>query len=204
MSGYINDALHKLKHLHPKLLQDAPHSWTQPAYDAKVHYTDNIDNTPAFPPKTVRLVQQIVGALLYYAIAVNITMLAALGSIAATQSQDTNNTYDKTLWLFNYATTHRDATICYSTSIMILHVHSDASYFSKSKARSLSGRHYFLRSRFPDPSKSPPSPPPPNRPLFTLSKIMRNVIASASKAKIGVTYINGQEYMPICTTLANS
>ena len=31
---------------------------------------------------------------------------------------------------------------------------------------------------------------------------MHNVMGSAAKAKIGATYLNGQESVPICTTLA--
>ena len=31
---------------------------------------------------------------------------------------------------------------------------------------------------------------------------MRNVMGSAAEAEIGATYINGQEYVPILTTLA--
>ena len=129
-------------------------------------------------------------------------MLVALSSIASTQSQVTNNTYDETLWLLNYAATHPDATIRYSSSDMILHVHSDASYLSDPKACSRVGGHYFLISRSSNPSKPPPSPPPPNGPLFTFSKIMHNVMGSASEAKIGATYLNGQESVPICTTIA--
>ena len=77
-----------------------------------------------------------------------------------------------------------DATIRYSASDMIVHVHSDTLYLSEPKARSRTGGHYFLSSRYPDPSKPPPSPPPPNGPLFTFSKIMHNVMGSAAGAKI--------------------
>ena len=71
-------------------------------------------------------------------------MLVALGSITATQSQGTKKTFDKTLWLLNYAATHPDATICYSASDMILHVHSDALYLSDPKSSSHACRHYFI------------------------------------------------------------
>ena len=202
MTGYINKALHKFQHPHLKLRKDSPHAWTQPAYGAKVQYVDNINDSPALPPKTVRIVQQIFSTLLYYSIVVNVTMLVSLRSIAATQSQDTDKTYDKILWLINYAATHPDAIICYPASNMILHVHIDASYLSEPKACSCAGGHYFISSRSPDPSKTPPSPPPPNGPLFTLSKIMRNVKGSVAEAKIGATYLNGQEYVPIRTTLS--
>ena len=84
---------------------------------------------------------------------------------------------------------------------MILHVHSDASYLSEPKSCSRAGGHYFLSSRYPDPSKPPPYPLPPNGPLYTVSKIMRNVMGSATKSEIGATYLNGQESVPIHTTL---
>ena len=64
-----------------------PQAWKQHAYGPKVQYADNLNNCPTFPPKTVRLVQQIVGNLLYYVIAIYVTLLVALGSIATTQSQ---------------------------------------------------------------------------------------------------------------------
>ena len=179
-----------------------PHALTQPVYGPKVQYADNLDNSHALPPKTVCLVQQIVGTLLYYSIAVDITMLIALGSIAATQSQGTKKTYNETLWLLNYAGTHPDATICYSASDMILHIYSDASYLSDPKYCSRTGGHYFLILRSRDLSKPPPSPMPPNGLLYTMSKIMRNVMGFATEDKIRATYPNSQESMPICTTLA--
>ena len=84
----------------------------------------------------------MVGTLLYYAITVDVTILVALGCIPETQAQGTDKTYDETLWLINYAATHPDATICYSASNMILHVHSDASYLSEPKSRISAGGHY--------------------------------------------------------------
>ena len=86
MPRLIKEALHKFQHPKPKLRQHAPHAWTQPVYGATVQYADNIDNSPSLLPNIVRVVQQIAGTLLYYVITVNINMLFALGSIAATQS----------------------------------------------------------------------------------------------------------------------
>ena len=86
MPGYIDKALNKFQYSHPKRQQDAPHAWTQPIYGVKFQYADNIDDSPALLPKTVRLVQKIVGTLLYYAIAIKITAIVALSSIASTQS----------------------------------------------------------------------------------------------------------------------
>ena len=75
--------------------------------------------------------QQIVGTLLYYSIAVDPTMITALVSIAAQQSKGTEKTYADTLWLLNYAATHPNSKIRYTARNMILHIHSDSSYLSK-------------------------------------------------------------------------
>ena len=202
MPGYIYEALQKFQHPYPKHRQYDPHAWAQPVYGAKVQHADNIDDSPVLPPKTGRLVHQIDGNLLYYTIAVDVTMLVDLSSIALTQYKGTNKTYDETLWFLNYVATHLDATISYSTSYIILHVHSDASYLSKPKSGSRTGSHYFLSSRSTDSSKPLTSPPHPNGLLYTVSKIMRNVMGSAAEAEIGATYLNGQESVPIRTTLA--
>ena len=65
MPNYLKEALHKFQHPKPPLPQNAPHAWNAPTYGAKVQYSDNADPSPQFPPKSIHLVQQIVGALLY-------------------------------------------------------------------------------------------------------------------------------------------
>jgi hypothetical protein len=202
MPGYIDEALHRFQHPAPSRPHHSPSKWTEPIYGAKVQYADNPDVSPPLDAKAVTFVQRVVGTLLYYAFAIDPTMLVALGSIAATQSQATSKTYDATVWLLNYAASHPDAVIRYVKSDMILHIHSDASYLSEGKARSRAGGHYFLSRLSASPNEPPNSPPPLNGPLFTISRIMRNVMGSAAEAEIGATYINGTEAVPIRTTLA--
>ena len=57
MPGYIDESLHKFQHPHPKRRQYSLHAWTHPAYGAKVQYADNLNNSPAILPNTVRLVK---------------------------------------------------------------------------------------------------------------------------------------------------
>ena len=114
----------------PKLPQHAPHSWGKPTYGAHVQYAQDYDSSPLLLAKTINIVQQIVGTLLYYSISVDPTMLTALGSIAEQQSKGTEKTYADNLWLINYAATHQTAKIRYTPSEMILYIHSDASYLS--------------------------------------------------------------------------
>ena len=132
MPKYLQTALLKFQYPVPKRLQHAPHSWEKPTYGAQVQYAQDDTYYTLLPAKTINLVQQIVGTLLYYSIAVDPTMLTALGSIAAKKSKGTEKTYADTLWQLNYSTTHPNAKIRYTTSDMILYIHSDASYLSES------------------------------------------------------------------------
>ena len=139
--------------------------------------------------------------LLYYFIAVDPTMFTTLGSIAAQQSKVTEKTYADTLWLLNYAATHPNAKIHYTNSDMILYIHSDASHLSEPRSRSRAGGHYFLGEKRPDMTTPPTNRPRPNGPIHSISQIMSNVMGSASEDKIGITYIKGQEAVPIRTLL---
>jgi hypothetical protein len=79
---------------------------------------------------------RIIGSILYYAQAVDITVLMALSYIAIKQSKGTINTMQKAKQLLDYLATYPDATICFRASNMIMNIHSDASYSSKSDAQS--------------------------------------------------------------------
>ena len=131
MPEYLQIALLKFQHPAPKRPQHAPHAWSKPTYGAQVQYTQDNDSSTLLTEKTINLVKQIVGTLLYYSIAVDPTMITALSSINAQQSKRTEKTYVDTLWLLNYTATDPNAKIRYTASDMILYIHSDASYLSE-------------------------------------------------------------------------
>jgi hypothetical protein len=201
MPGYIRAALHKFQHKWNQRRQDAPHSWNQPTYDAKVQYADNPDDSPPLVAKSVWLVQKVAGTFLYYAMAADCTMLAALGSITSTQANATEKTFAKVLWLLNYAASNPYAEIMYTASDMVLHIHSNGSYLSEPKAGSCAGGHFFLSNLSLSPNEQPTNTPTPNGPIYSLSRIIRNVMGSADEAEIASSYMNGQEAIPIWTTL---
>ena len=84
---------------------------------------------------------------------------------------------------------------------MILYIHSDASYLSEPRARSRSGRYYFLGDERPYMTMPPTNCPSLNGPIHSISRIISNVMGSAAEADIGAAYINGQEAIRICTLL---
>ena len=169
MSKYLQTALLKFRNPVPKLPQHAPHSWAKPTYGAQVQYSQDDDSSPLLPAKTINLVQQILGTLLYYSVVVDPTILTALGSIAAQQAKGTEKTYADTLLIINYAATHLNDKIQYTASNMILYIHSDASYLSEPRAcRRVSG-HYFLGDECLDMTTPPTNRPRLNSPIHSTS-----------------------------------
>jgi hypothetical protein len=72
----------------------------------------------------IKEIQHVIGSILYYPQAVDITVLMALSSIAIKQSKGTANAMVKAKQLFDYLATYPDATIHFQASDLILNVHS--------------------------------------------------------------------------------
>jgi hypothetical protein len=121
------------------------------------------------------LLQEIIGTFLFYACAINVTMLKALGTLSTQQLQLTEATMSAIVKFLNYAATHADAELEYIASDMALWIDLDASYLCESKARSTCAGKFFLSNMPRDPSK-PPQPqdpePTPNAPAHVLSSII--------------------------------
>ena len=126
--------------------------------------------------KSTLYVQQVCETFLYYAIAVDQTMLVVLNTISAAQANATTTTMGEIVWLLNYAATHPDATIHYYASNMILHVSSDASYLCEERARSQSGGNFFLANRLVENGDKSPTLPTNNGAIHTLCQIIKTIM----------------------------
>ena len=174
--------------------QHSPHAWTAPTYGAATQWAIDADDSPPLQSTDLKTLQQILGTLLYYARAIDNTMLVAISTLASVQAKGTQATMNAAIHLLNYCATHPNATIRYKASDMILHVHSDASYLSVHGARSRVGGYFFL-------SQTPPSTriqrhihqqPPINGPIHVNSIIMQHVMSSAAEAEFGALFHNCQ------------
>ncbi len=167
MPGYIEKALKVFQHEKPKKPQDQPYPAETPHYGAKVQYTKEDHSAPMTQTETTRL-QRVVGKFLYYARAVDNTMLKALGSLASAQTKGTEQTAKALAQLLDYGASHPDAKIRFHKSNMILWVNSDASYLNEPGSKSTVGGYHYLSSHPPDPNKAPQQndpPPPLNAPV---------------------------------------
>jgi hypothetical protein len=87
--------------------------------------------SPALSDKDVNKLQQLTGTLLYYARAVDPTLIMPINVLASEKSRSIAVAADKVIKLINYCNTHPETKIRYHASNMILHIHSDASYLSE-------------------------------------------------------------------------
>jgi hypothetical protein len=131
-------------------------------------------------------------------------MLVAIGEIATQQAKGTQAAMQAITYLLNYSATPPYAAIRYIASDMCLHVASDASYLSVSKARSHVAGFHYLGSRPSDPNKAPTMHDPmspSNGAVLTPCHIMQVVVSSAAEAELGRQFFNRKEAHPICITL---
>ncbi|KAL7523648.1 hypothetical protein ACHAXR_000266, partial [Thalassiosira sp. AJA248-18] len=81
MPGYVHEALQRFKHQIPKKEQNQPHRHVIPTYGTKIQYANAADSTRLLDKKEKKFVQQVVGTFLYYARAIDGTMLTSLSAI---------------------------------------------------------------------------------------------------------------------------
>ena len=185
MPGYIQKALIKFKHEKPKKTQNSPHPHVLPQYGTKIQYAKDEEISEPLSKEETKYVQAVVGTLLYYARAVDSTILTSLSSIATEQAKPTKETMKKVKQLLDYCATQEDAVITYNASNMILAVHSDAGYCNEKNARSRAGGHFFISKN----EKYPPN----NGAILTNATIIKAVMSSAAEAELGALFINAQD-----------
>ena len=196
MSGYIQKLLHKYKHCMPTRPQHCPYSPSPKQYGAKAQAPLPVDISPKLSPAEIKEIQCVVGSILYYTRAVDITVLMALSSIAIEQTKGTTSTLAKAKQLLDYLVTHPNATTRYRASDMIMNVPSDASYLSESNACSRACGNFFMGW-----SPSDRDPILLNGAFFALCAILCFVVTSAAEAKLGALFLNCKEGMIFRMTL---
>jgi hypothetical protein len=85
-----------------------------------------------------------------------------------------------------------DGTKCQASN-MILCAYTSAGFHNESKGCSQAGAHIFFSENNPFPKH--------NGPVLSISQIMKFVMSSASKAKLGALYTTAKEMVPLCQTL---
>ena len=86
--GCVKEALHNFYHPNPSQHQHSPHQWNPTNYISTApQLAHQYPESPKIAPPESNTVQQVVGTFLYYARAVDPTMLVALNRITVEQAK---------------------------------------------------------------------------------------------------------------------
>jgi hypothetical protein len=193
MPGYLSNVLSKFQHDAPKHPQHTPSRYIMPVYGAKTQYATK-DETPPLIAQQCLTIQKVTGSVLYYARAIDPTVLMPLNYIATEQTKATEKTQAATNQMLDYLATHPDATIRYHASEMILHIHSYASYPSVSNTRSRLGGLFLLGNNSPEQETL-------NGCILNIAALIKNVVASSTESEVGACFHNTQSGAPLRITL---
>ena len=185
MPGYVRKALERFN-INPDTAKGAnsPAIYEPPDYGAKIQYDEIEDDRPISAEAKTRI-QQIVGVFLFYARAVDPTMLCAVNKLASKQAAPTVDTVTQADRILQYAHRYPNAAVTIRASDMQLRCHSDASYLSEAKSRSRAGGILFLGAI--DPVHGV------NGAIDYLSCIISTVAASATEAEYASLFLVGRE-----------
>ena len=90
--GYVTKALKQFNHEFPSRPQHQPYPHVPPDYGAKKQYAKPANTSPPLDKIGKKYVMQVTGTFLFYARAIDSTMLPALSAIASQQNAPTQNT----------------------------------------------------------------------------------------------------------------
>jgi hypothetical protein len=80
MLGYIIKQLQKYKHAIPAKLQHCPYIPQPRQYGSKAQWPLPVDTSPPLSDTKIKHIQRVIGSILYYVRAVDLTVLMADGS----------------------------------------------------------------------------------------------------------------------------
>jgi len=196
MPGYIDKMLKRFRphfRLPTHRPAQTPGRYTIPVY-SKVQYA-NVDNSPALDPEQRTELQAIIGTLLYYARAVDPTLLPISNELASQQASPTVRTLKAINRALSYAAGNPNKATIFHSCDMILHGHVDASYLSRSHARSVAGAYLFLGDHN--------LPLKINGAIHTFSTIIPCIVASAGEAEYAALFAGAQHAASLRTILAD-
>lgn len=138
MPGYITKVITRFR---PNMTRGAqsPAIYTPPSYGSRLPQTISVDNSPPLDAAAILELQQITGCMLYYARAVDYTMLPAVTAISSDQAHATAATLEDVDRLLAYAVSYPDNQLVLTACDMVLHMQSDGSHLSRSRSRGVAG-----------------------------------------------------------------
>ena len=101
IDGYVKKQLEKFKHTSTKK-QHSPSKYVPPKYGQKIQMAEKLPKQNVLTPKEINQLQQVIGSFLFYGRVVDCTMIHALNSLAAAQSEGLEETKKAMTHFLNY------------------------------------------------------------------------------------------------------
>ena len=111
--------------MHP---QFTPNKHREIKYRANHQLSPVEETSPAINAAGVKIIQETIGALLYYTRAIDTKLLVALSAIGSQQAAATEDTTTSTRHLLDYVATYPNDGIIYRSRNMVLSDHADAGF----------------------------------------------------------------------------
>ncbi len=144
MPGYIKKKLQQYSHIASKQVQNCPYMPAPKQFGSEAQAPLPPDSSPKLDKSCIKKVQKIVGSIVYYARAINMTVLMAFRTIVADQTIATKRTLEWCTQMLDYLGRNAKAKVRFHASDMVMNIHLDVSYLSKAKACSLTCGHFFM------------------------------------------------------------
>ena len=116
-------------------------------------------------------------------------MLTALSALPTEQTKPTMAMMQNTKQFMDYATSNSKAILTYKISDMVLTIHSNASYLSKTNACSRVGGHFFLLTQ--------DAFPPNNGAAHNTAQVIKDIMSSAVAAELVTLFLNAKLAAPV-------
>ena len=102
MPNYVHKVLKRYHHLAPRRKQDCPYQLAPQQYGPQAQILPQEKSGMPLNAEGEQYIRQVVGSLLYYARAVDLTVLFALSAIAQEQANSTDKTMQRVKQLLDY------------------------------------------------------------------------------------------------------
>ena len=187
MKDYIRDLLFCKGHKAPAKTQLSPYQHRKIVYGAKQQLAPDKDTSLRLDEAGIKRAQSIVGALIYYARAVENKLLVALS--VSQQAASTTNTATAVHHLLDYVDTYPADGLFFRSSGMDLAAHANAGFNNESRSCSHAGAHIYLSEVDARPRW--------DGAVSAVAVIMKKVMASAEEAELDALYECSREMVPL-------
>ena len=186
--------------LKPTTQAASPSIYTPPTFGSKGPQLSIIDNSDTLDAPTVTLIQGIVGAILFYALAVDPTNVTAVCDLASEQANPSVQLLAKVDRLLSYVTSYPNNELIFHASDMNYKMESDGSYLSRASSQSVTGGFGHFGMNDPESTFV-------NGPIYNISKVLDVIVASAAECEYGSLFKNlqnGSWTRLICKAMGHS